>query len=268
MAAKSSILVLVLSCGAVVPSAAAQDALEEASAAYDDGAFDRALELYRRALDDGGHPRDRLARIHHRLGTLLAAVGEDAAARGHFDVALAIEPSLAPPAELGPERRALFDDVRARRRAPLRIDAAAMDPPRPEDTRLAVEIEGAPTGAIAHLRIRVTPPGGAPWVEERPASSGAVTVAVPAAAWRASDRVIAEIDALDAHGSVLASTSLPLVAEAVGAPVAATSGGDVTAEPWFWPLVIGAAVVVVAVAIAVPVGVATQPRDRYVLVGF
>lgn len=182
---------------------------------------------------------------------LHAIVGDDDAARVDFSNALAIDPSLAVPDELPPEKQALYETVRRdTRRAELHVEPIEVDPEG--ETQLRVV---APSLA-ARTRLEVSPPDGEPWSIETTTSSATLD----AAAWRGAARLVVRATSFDVHGNVVARTSISLVARPVdrgvevggesdrnGLPQETPSERSVAKSPWLW-LGIGAVVIGGAVA--------------------
>ncbi|MCC6873008.1 MAG: hypothetical protein IT378_01770 [Sandaracinaceae bacterium] len=246
----------------------------EADAAYGAGELDRALSFYDRLLSTGGLPASTTAHVHLRIGILRASLEGAQAARAHFALALALDPSLTPPPELGPDAQAVFAALAgAQAGRPLRLrleqDGAARDAP----FRLRIIVEGAPPGAIGSLRVEASPlgstasTGSTPWVQRFDGAPDEVEVA--AAAWRGAGTLALSVHALDAHGNELAAAAQDVRAAAAPGGVdlatpAPAGGEDFLASPWFWLI---AGVVVRGGAAAVTAGVLlATAQDTYVFV--
>jgi len=267
-------VVLCLLVGSV-SAAQAQGSLSEALGAYRGGELDRAAELFEAALTAGGHGPEELAVIHLHRGILQGSMGDEAAARTSFEIALAVEPTLEAPGELSPTLSQVFEAARAERagRGIALEMAEAQRASNTTDTVVRVRASNAPEGLVARIRVRATTSGGAaPWTEELMGADGAVRI--PAAAWRTAWQLRVGLEALDGHGSILARAEFDLAAPAhppapappidsrpaPEPPSDDDGGGGILASPWFW-LVTG---VLVAGAITAAVLVATT-EDRYVV---
>ena len=173
----------------------------EADAAYGAGELDRALSFYDRLLSTGGLPASTTAHVHLRIGILRASLEGAQAARSHFALALALDPSLTPPPELGPDAQAVFAALAgAQAGRPLRLRLEHDDAARDAPFRLRIIVEGAPPGAIGSLRVEASPlgstasTGSTPWVQRFDGVPDEVEVA--AAAWRGAGTLALSVHAL------------------------------------------------------------------------
>lgn len=269
------VLAVAASCALAPAAVRAQDAppdgsqrLAEALEPYRRGRVSEAIAALQ-ALAESPVDRDTLAQAYLHLGLLRAAMGDEDTARRDFAIALAIDPTLAPPPELGPSLRPLFDSARSAvgEGARLRLDAPE-EAPEGEPLTVGIETQEAPAGLVAAHRLRVVPGEGEPLVLRREGSSRA-ELRVPAAALRAPG-VQLEAEALTLHGAVIAQTSralrvsiAPPSAAALALPEPGedrdTSSGNVLEEPWLW-IVVGAVVIGAGVGIGVGVAVSEQTR--------
>ncbi|MCB9611516.1 MAG: tetratricopeptide repeat protein [Sandaracinus sp.] len=243
----------------LVASRVGAQSVEAAESLYRRGDLPGALEGFDAALRAGGLEGSALARVHWHLGVLHAIVGEVDAARADFGRALAIDPSLAVPDELPPEKQALFEEVRrTTRRAELHVEPVAID--ANADSTLRVR---APAGLVSRTVLECTPPGGEPWTVEVDGDEALV----PSPAWRGARRLGIRAVAFDAHGNVVARTTSTLVAATVGVtepddpshapshyalPTEPPRERSVAKSPWLWlgvgAVVIGGVVAAVLVA--------------------
>lgn len=256
----------------LAPLAARAQSVDEAIAAYEAGRIDDAQARLEAIVARGRAGPDDLHRVHLHLGILAAVMGETDRAERAWRLALALRPATETPAELAPAQRAIFERLRAQAAA-LSVRAAAVGAASNEAaTTVRVDVANAPDGSVTQIRSLATPAsGGAPW--SATVGAGEPTeLAIPAIAWRAATRLDVVIEALDAHGGVLARTELTLRhAQASAAHPAlatgeapASGGGSVVEEAWFW-VVIGALVLGGA---ALGIGLAlTLGPEQYVLEG-
>lgn len=182
---------------------AEQGALDNALAAYGRGELDQALEGFEAALRQGGNSADQLVTIHVHLGVLRGAESDLESARRSFEIALVLNPMLSTPDELGGQLRSSFNDLRA-----ARSGRRLMVEIRPEGSA-AVEVvaTNAPPGLVSTMRLRALDQRGVSELWGRSMSgSGPTTVALPPTLWQGSESSILSlvVDALDAHGNVLA----------------------------------------------------------------
>jgi tetratricopeptide (TPR) repeat protein len=251
-------------------ASAQETTVSAADRAYAEGRFDEAVAGYEGALRRG-LDRDALHRAHLQLGVLRAIMGERDAARRHFALALAMRPDTPAPAELDPGLRAELEELRRTTQAlvpQLELDGAARnDVP----TTLRVRLEHRLASEVASYHVSAEPPGAPAWTVTVEVS--APEVLMPAAAWRASSALRVTVDALDAHGGVLArSAALELRHELVepavepsqvpgpelvalpsdSVPRAPPLGSSVFDEGWFWGLIVGVAA---SAALAIGLGV-------------
>lgn len=191
----------VLTQGAV--ARAEQEVLDAALATYGRGELDQALEGFEAALQIGDNSADQLIAIHIHLGILRGAGSDLESARRSFEVALALNPMLPTPDELGGQLRNDFEDLRS-----ARSGRRLMVEVRPEaNAAIEVAAANAPPGLVSTLGLRATDPGGGTELWTRSVDgAGPTTVALPAVLWQASDRTIVSlvVDALDVHGNLLA----------------------------------------------------------------
>jgi tetratricopeptide (TPR) repeat protein len=110
---------------------------EAALQAYREGAFSRAVELYRKALSETPDPAHR-ARLHVNIAWTLFALGREDEVNTHLRAALLEDPDLSLiPDYYTQEFIDLFEDARRREFANAR-DAAATPPPDLEVTLISV----------------------------------------------------------------------------------------------------------------------------------
>lgn len=123
-----------------VAGAARAQSIEEADAHYAATELDQARRAYLQALAASRLGPREVAHAHRRLGTIAAALGDEATARAAFRRALAIQPDLAAPADLAPDQREAFEALRAVvRPLLLHIEETSRDD---EEVTLAASIEG------------------------------------------------------------------------------------------------------------------------------
>jgi hypothetical protein len=251
----SILLLLTLAPGGI---ARAQTALDNARAAYERGALTDALAHYETALRTPGNTSEALAEIHLHIGMLRAALGDSNAARAEFEIVLALTPELAAPSELPPSQLAIFEEIRSGRQGPLRVSIEARR--RDAATRVRAQVEGAPPGSVARLRVVA-----GDWSEDIEAERG--EVAIPTQVWSAGPRAI-EVVALDRFGGVLARARVPAPTSIESVRVAVDAGPrqrtappssvppaeDPIQNPWLWTgLGVGIAVVA-GIVIAIAIG--------------
>ncbi|MCB9596804.1 MAG: hypothetical protein H6719_29040 [Sandaracinaceae bacterium] len=250
---------LLLAC----PCMASAQSVDDALAHYRAGRIEEALAAFEQVRQSATDDPAALVTTHVYLGVIHAAMGDEPLARRDFAVALALDPSLSPPSELGPAQQRIFEDVRQSTRA-LTVSVEAPDAPvAGEPVALRASAQNVPAHIVAALRVRATPEDGEAWVTRVEGTEAAVTV--PASAWSGGTRLSLLVEALTTHGGVLARGQQPLVArlpDVVAAaavdtadPAVATTdegGGSVAEEAWFW-ILIGALVAGgVAAAILIP----------------
>lgn len=225
------------------PVRAQSEPLVIALEAYQSGELDVALERFDEALRVPGNAPAELVQIHLHLGILRAIARETEAARRDMDAALAIEPTLQPPSEMGPDARALFETVRqARGGRAVRLTATAAGPVRNDAaTTLRVAIADAPPALIASVRVLAAPPS-----SEEPAVMNVAgvppTVEIPASVWAGGRALVVVVEGLDEHGGSVVRGEARLDAllpgrEAAGASgreVGTDDGGGFWASPWPW----------------------------------
>lgn len=240
--------------------------VDRAFAAYEAGELDVALELFDAALRAPDNEPSELLIIHLHLGVLLGATGQDEAARRSFAAALALDPELEAPPELGGELRQWFIEQRASRVEAMSVEAQA--PPDLATGRtvtLQVEVHHAPEGLVESLRLRIgeSDEGWSLTI----GGQGPSPVAIPAEAWPAEGSATLVIEALDEHGGVLARTEV-MVPPREDGPEAIEEGGPDEGDeprpwyhnPWLW---VGLGVLVAGgVTVGVVLGTA---EDQYIL---
>jgi len=270
-------LVWVAACWVWSGTAMAQSPLEDALADYEQAHFDSAFESFERALDSGGLGPQQLAQVYLHLGALHAIRGQLALARDAFVVALAIDPSLEPPRDLGPRHRGSFYEAQRIRSG--RSFALSLRAPesvrRDQHLQLGVSLSDAPESVVTSIEVRATDAaGGAAW--SRRVEPDATMFAIDPSDWT-TDALLVTVNALDTRGNVLALASLTLTARA---PDSSTETSELSvtpvllaselrpaghddasffAEPWFW-IVVGALLVGAAVTLGVVLAAAD---DRY-----
>jgi len=246
-------------------------ALDEAVAAYEAGNIEVATTLFRAAEQSSrARPAD-LQRIHRYLGLIHTIIGEAEAAERSFAIALALDPAAEAPAELAPEQRARFEEIRAAsHRLEVNVETVGVAS-NERDSTLRLTVPNAPPGVVAQFRASAAPSsGGQPWTATIDAAE-AGELSIPAMAWRSAEQLDVTVEALNEHGGVLRSAETRLSHQRGAAPEAALvgdgaarsdEGGSVVEETWFW-VVIG---LIVAGGAAAGVGVAlTVGPESYVL---
>ncbi len=187
----------------VARRASAEDAtIASAEAAYARGALREANRLFVAAWHEPGHDRAELVRIHVHLGILAGAMGAERGSSAHFAIALALDPQLATPAELGGRDRARFE--RARRGAAL---ALHLEAPTHAETgasfRVEVSVTAAPAGLVRRVELACSGTALPAEATLRAGQLDGATATVPAGACGTADVVIIAT-ALDEFGGVLA----------------------------------------------------------------
>lgn len=217
-----------------VSSAAAQ--LDAADGAYDGGRIAEAGRAYEDALATGELDPRELARAHTRLGVISALGGDFDRMERHFAIALSIDPTLAPPAELDGARRARFEELRGDR-AMVRIERRGSE--------IAIDVEGAHAELARTIEAR-----GRGWTRRFPWEGSPLTIAPPSSA------LPLEVRLLDGYGNVAARVEIALPP---AEPIPRTEGDDFIESPWLW-IAIGLIVLGAGIAIGV-----SASGDRWVL---
>lgn len=233
----------------VSTSASAQDSLDAAETAAGEGNFERAIELLTAATQDPERHVSDLARAYTLLGVVQATLGDDAAAGTAFEWALALDPGMPTPPELGPTQRQMLDRLRSARRG--RSLEVAVDAPASASVDDAIVLEaradGAPEGTS--LRVDITAwPDDDESVALSAVGVGAASLPIPAGAWPQAHEIHVRVEATADGGPVLAYAD-ERVRRLGGA--AGGGGGSVFEEAWFW--VVAGALVVGAIVTAVVV---------------
>lgn len=261
-------VLLALALSTWTATATAQDALADAERAYAAGRIDEARASYERALAEG-RSRDELHRIHLQLGVLHAVTGDREAARAAFAIALALRPDAEPPAELDPTTQAEFRALRTEARAIEVLVEPVGEVSRDAPTVLRLRVDHPLASLASRVRVRAEPPGAPPWTSTVALEEAGTEVALPPMAWRASDQLEVTVDALDAHGGVLATAqrslrhtpATPIVLVEPPVAPAAPRSVPIVEEPWFW-VVTGlgvAALAALTVGLAVGLGQDVYP---------
>lgn len=261
---------LVITLGTVLaPASVRAQALPEADAAYEAAELDRALLLYERARSEGGLSSDALTRAYRRLGILYASTGDDDAAADRFEMALALDPEMAAPAELGPAQIRLFETIRTSRDgATLRLEATPSGPVERGAARIEVRIEGAPEGAVSRLRMSSLEDDGA--LRWRAELEPGPTLDVADEAWGEGPSAQLRVEALDAASNTMAQTSVTLTRLAVQAapvdPLAGEVEGPSESDDGVLIGVIVGVVVALAAAAGITAAILLTSEDEYFLV--
>ncbi len=230
------------------------DALAQAEAAADAGDFERATELLTAVTRDPRRLSPDIARAYTLLGVVQATLGADAAASTAFEWALALDPGMPTPPELGPTQRDMLDQLRRTRRAhPLAITVdAPADASVDDAVVLHASADGAPEGRS--LRVEITT-----WPDDDESAAisangaGSASVAIPAGAWPAAREIHVRVDATaESGGPALVHREESVRRRGAGGG----GGGSVFEEAWFW-VVVG---VVVAGAVTAAVVVTQLPQ--------
>lgn len=227
--------------------ALAQDALEAAGRAYDEGRLEEATRAYREAVRSGALDSSELVRAHLRLGILAALAGALDETERSFTIALALDPIRETPEELSPELRARFEalcESREGRRVTVAISRV--------DGAIAFEVRDAPEGLARTIEVR----GGEGFVARVPYEGAPVHLEPPPGA------LPIEATLLDQHGNRIARAGARLDAVAVTATRPAPEEPptrNLLESPWLW-IVVGA----IVIGIGVTVGVSAS-GDRYLL---
>ena len=237
-----------------IPVEAQTDALVDAETAAGDGDFERASDLLLTVIHDPRRVSADVARAYALLGVVRATLGEEAAASQAFDWALALDPGLPTPAELGPAQRAMLDRLRAERHG--RALAVTLDAPSSASVSEAATLSASATGAPTGESVRVTITA---WPDDDESAAidaegdGHVELVIAAGAFRSAHEIHVRAE-VSAGGPALAHDDAR-IARTGGAT--ASGGGEIWQEAWFW-VVIG---VVAAGAIAGGVLAAVLPHD-------
>lgn len=186
-----------------------QATLEDALGAYSRGELDQALEGFELALSRGGNSADQLVDIHVHLGVLRGASGDVDAARRAFEVALALDPMLSAPAELGGQLRSVFDDIRgARSGRRMAMSLRIID-----ETSVELVVTSAPLGLVSTLQIRALSPENGQELWSRPIDgAGPATLALPGDLWQGDDHALVTLvaEAQDRYGNTFARGQVEL----------------------------------------------------------
>ncbi len=222
------------------------EAVRDAEALYLEAALDEAKQAFEQALSQGPYSPSVLAAIYWHLGAIAGLNHAYAEADDAFACALALDPTLRVPDEIGREGEERY---RALQRVARRIDVSLrpVAPSAKQSTRVNVELRHAPSDFARTFRASAAPDGSVPWQTETSVEEGAIEI--PAAAWRGGQRLEVEVDVLDAHGNVLTSGTTTLHAQAAEEAMPLTEERSVARSPWLWTGV--AAVVIAGVATAI-----------------
>lgn len=265
--APAALIATLLVAPAAAQGGAASDPLAAASAAYEAGELDQAATLFRAAIETGGLEPAQLARAHARSGVLAAAGGDLDALAAAYRRALALEPALPTPEELGPDAAALIDELRRERDGrPLSLRLRPGRVPA-RGTSLPVELVLLDTPAEWAARVRFE---GETWARGFAVASATTAVLVREEAWQDAELALT-VTLMDAHGNVLAREPLeltrapalpavtaPLAAQEPTTRVAPPTGPEWYESPLLWVLV---GVVVVGAAVGIGLGVALSPHE-------
>jgi hypothetical protein len=179
---------------AQAPAPVASDLLTAADAAYRDGDFDTASADYHSALDTGGLPRELTVRAY--AGAALSdAVRLDAdRAAAAFERLLTLEPNWRLPENVGPKVREPFARAQkvAQQHGALRVEVT---PPGPATMGLPFDVKAAsadPLSMVSTLRLV--------W-----GTATSTELTVPGS--DVQPGLTVHVEALDAHGSVIAETA-------------------------------------------------------------
>lgn len=216
-------------------------------ALYREGRVTEAIDALSRWVQSPLDEPAELARGYLQLGALHAATGDASSAERDFAVALAIDPELEAPAELGPSLRGAFDRARASASAmTLQVRTAVSE----HATTLQLELAHAPPGLVVAFRARVEA-GAEPFVA-RAEGDARVEVVLPRAAFAGAPQASVVVEALTLQGASAlrvrstvaapATLSAEQVAEeslaaALADPAPLEPARGVEEEPWLWILV-------------------------------
>lgn len=250
-------------------TAAAQSPLEVAEALYEQGALSDAIRAYENALANGPHSVEALASAYRNLGILSTITGALPEASAAFARALALDPNVPIPEELNPGQRTTFLALQ-RDAQQIEMVLHPSDVSETRSTQIRVELQHAPNGFAATLRVSAAPHGAPPWRTEAAATDG---IEIPTAAWRGSRELMVEVEALDSFGNVITSATTTLrtqepapqplgplteEVEEVDPITQPSESRSVARSPWLWTGV--AAVVLGGVLTAV---LMSQRGERY-----
>lgn len=238
--------------------------LREAEQAYDGGRLEAALERYQQALSSGELSPSQVVHAQRGLGILLGAAGKTEEAREAFRVAVAIDPSLSPPPELGPPIEALFQEAKAAQGgAKAAVRAQWLD-----RTHLQMRVENLPPNGISGFRVVQ---GDSP-IATVPSSGGEAATRI----LEAHSAVSVRVEAFDQYGNTLTAIEVhPYGAQEEGARPpqsthqllgSSTSGsadvfvddqGSIWTNPWLW---IGTAVLLIAGGAAIALAASAEEQ--------
>jgi hypothetical protein len=230
------------------------DALDAAEAAAGEGDFERAIQLLTAVTHDGNRHSSELARAYTLLGVVQATLGDDAAAGTAFEWALALDPGMPTPPELGPTQRQMLDRLRAARRG--RAIAVTLEAPPEASVGDTISLEGRAEGAPegTSLQVQITAwPDDDETVALSSDGAGSASLRIPAGAWPDAHEIHVRVEATADGGPALAYRD-ESVRRRVGG--GGGGGGSVFEEAWFW-VVVG---VVVAGGVTAAVVVTQLPQ--------
>lgn len=224
------------------------DPLQAAEQAYVEVDFEATLEHASAALQTGGRPPDRLARIYQLLGVSAAALGDPDGARDFFQRMLAVDPDAT-----------LDDTVPPRLRAPF-LEARGVISARTDQLGVEVALDRArgalrvlltdPFDMARMLRVHARLEGDTDFttVEEEAEPQ----VIAPLTGANEADRIEYWVEILDPYGNQLAVEGSDFEPRTVGRVAVAggpgpgpnESGGNIFEDPLFWVIGVGAVLVI------------------------
>lgn len=257
MSARAAMLAFAIT---LAPGAAlAQDALQQAEAAYLEVDFEGTYSHAIAALRAGGHDPTQLVRIYQLLGISASALGHEDEARDYFVRMLGIDRDAELDSSVPPRLRDPFLEARgvwAARPGRLGI-RVGLDRAR---SALRVELSD-PTDTGRRVLVHTRLEGEAQYVTQD--AEARATIEVPVQGAASADRVEYYVELLDEHRNVMLAEGTAFEPRVVGrervAPGPAAAGGpSIFEEPVFW-IVVGA---VVAVAAGITMGVVADSRSH------
>lgn len=238
--------------------AQAGDPMAAADAAMNEGEFERAATLYEGITREASTVPATASVAYIRLGVVRSILGDEPGANAAFEWALAIDPAIPTPTELGPDARSGLDRLRvARGSHPMAVAVdVASESDRHVALPIAAHVEGAPSGRHVQVRIAAFADGDDTQVRDAQGFDRA-SLELAAELWPNAREIVVRATLHEADGPALVRREVritrinPERASSSGSSDA--PGPNILVEPWFWTI-IG----VVAVGAVVGVVVANE----------